>query len=117
MSGLLVFEPPGSVTPDATGHWVALRPVQGDASVDDAAENTSMFPGVGSAALENGEAKSFLRLDSVRGPFWLTGSELEAFLKRYHVWRVVRHRRRAGVSNDLPLPDDSGVDNVGPGLI
>jgi len=64
--GLLLYEAPGAVTPDAPGHWVAVRPMPG-ASPD-----------------------VFFRLDPVRGPFQISATELAALLGRYSAWRLVR---------------------------
>lgn len=66
--GLLIYEPPKTVSPDAPGHWVAIRQEK----------SGSEF------------AQSFWRLDPVRGPFRLSASELEQLLQRYQAWRVVR---------------------------
>eukprot|EP00930_Biecheleria_cincta_P039311 TRINITY_DN27033_c0_g1_i1.p1 TRINITY_DN27033_c0_g1~~TRINITY_DN27033_c0_g1_i1.p1 ORF type:complete len:566 (-),score=76.24 TRINITY_DN27033_c0_g1_i1:375-2072(-) len=61
--GLLIYEPPKAVSPDAPGHWVAIR---------------------------QESSQSFWRLDPVRGPFRLSASELEELVQRYQAWRVVR---------------------------
>jgi hypothetical protein len=66
--GLLVFEPAGSVTPDAPSHWCAIR--RGPDKDD----------------------QSFYRLDTVRGTYRLTYAELLAMVSRYPAWRVL-HRR------------------------
>merc|ERR1711945_67859 len=54
--GLLLFESPGSVTPDAHSHWVAIR-------------HSRSAQGV-----------FFFRLDPLRGPYSLTAHELSVLL-------------------------------------
>jgi len=79
--GLLVFEPPGTVSPDAPGHWVALRRRPASSS-----SSTSCTEGSPSA----GESSEYWRLDPVRGPFRLEATELQELLGRYRAWRVVQ---------------------------
>lgn len=74
MCGFLLYEPPGSVTEDAPGHWVAVR------------------------RLPDASPETFFRMDPVRGPFQLTASELATLLGRYRAWCVLRkgeHVQRA----------------------
>lgn len=153
--GLLAFEAPGCVSPDARGHWVALRvgvrpgPLPADAPVAGAAsaarEDVPQLPAEqlvepirgptplalpcgaeeeiagnmpaaaapetpprlgevagGPGHEEEGEEEEarFLRLDSVRGPFLLTGKELDVLAKRYKVWRLLRLASASGPAAD-----------------
>jgi len=84
---LLVFEPPGKVTPDSPGHWIAVR----KSSKPDGEEVSAEDPG------------SFVRLDPVRGAFKLTGKEMRQLLDRYRVWRVTitREGQRADADTDF----------------
>lgn len=68
--GLLIYEPPGHISPDAPGHWVALR-----RAADDGSE---------------ARFREFWRLDPVRGSFRLCAQEAHDLLRRYRAWRVVR---------------------------
>lgn len=68
--GLLLFESPGSVTPDAHSHWVAIR-------------HSRSAQGV-----------FFFRLDPLRGPYSLTAHELSVLLNRYRAWRIVHPNPR-----------------------
>lgn len=67
--GLVLFEPPGAVTQDSPGNWIALRRTQQTA---------------------DGSEGGFWRLDPVRGPFRLSAEETEALLSRYRAWRVIQ---------------------------
>lgn len=71
--GLLLFEAAGSVTPDAPGHWMAIR----------ACSSSHPLGADGAVAF---------RLDPVRGVYRLSGPELAELLVRYPAWRVVQHR-------------------------
>lgn len=73
--GLLVFEPPGQVSRDAPGHWVAVRHARGP-TMDE--QQTQQATG------------DFFRLDPVRGPFRLKQNDMATLLTRYRAWRVVR---------------------------
>jgi len=77
LRGLLLYEPPGSVSRDAPGHWVAIR----------------RLPEIPGTSVE-----SFFRLDPVRGPFQISATELVALLGRYRAWRVVR---KSASSSDM----------------
>jgi len=81
VQGLLMFEPAGSVTPDAPGHWMAIRP----------------WP---SSKISTGaDATAFFRLDPVRGVYWLTEAELAELTLRYPAWRLVKQRSGGMFSN------------------
>lgn len=85
--GLLLFEPPGCVTPDAPGHWVAVRCSPGG------------FTELPRHARAEPRRAGCVRLDPVRGPFRLTDSELLALLRRCPAWYVRKHA--AGVQHSL----------------
>jgi len=78
LQGFLFYEPPGVVTQDAPGHWVAVRRVPA--------------PGAG-----------FFRLDPVRGPFRLSDQELKLMLGRYQAWRVVQATRETRLARTAKL--------------
>lgn len=82
--GLLGFEQPGKVTPDAPGHWFALRPLA-----------RASLAGFGSLEAKRSvqeatvkEDELFQRLDPVRGIFILTSQETQDLLLRYTFWRI-----------------------------
>lgn len=83
--GLLLFEPPGAVSPDAPGHWVALRRHR---RRDHGAGLVAGRPSV--AATGAAKDAEYWRLDPVRGPFRLEASELTPLLGRYRAWRMVQ---------------------------
>jgi len=83
--GLLVYEAPGSVTPDAPGHWVAVRH---DKQMLEAKAQSGHFDKSKSGTSVN-EA-DFLRLDPVRGSFRMTGAEMADMLSRYCAWQLLR---------------------------
>lgn len=68
--GLLVFEPPCAVSPDAPGHWVAVK----------------LWPGI----------KAFYRLDTVRGTYRLTDAEFSELTSRYPCWQVLHRQASTG---------------------
>jgi len=78
LQGLLIYEPPGSVTEDAPGHWVAVRRVP---------------------APDEG----FFRLDPVRGPFRLSDQDLKDMLGRYRAWRVTQAGRETRMARTAQL--------------
>jgi len=109
--GLLAFEAPGHVSSDAQGHWIALRAIASRRMMPPVqlgnAEPAGVLPPSGGdfftslseeeiarsspRPCQPGEEEArFLRLDSVRGPFWLTTEELDALAKRYKAWRIMR---------------------------
>eukprot|EP00929_Paragymnodinium_shiwhaense_P118603 TRINITY_DN90513_c0_g1_i1.p1 TRINITY_DN90513_c0_g1~~TRINITY_DN90513_c0_g1_i1.p1 ORF type:complete len:573 (+),score=120.61 TRINITY_DN90513_c0_g1_i1:135-1853(+) len=61
---LLVYEPPGSVSADAPGHWFAVR-------------------------RETGDSNRWWRLDPVRGSYRLTTEEMREVMVRYRPFRMV----------------------------
>lgn len=77
--GLLLYEAPGVVTPDAPGHWVAVRRC----------------------------ADEVFRLDPVRGPFRLTSPELLALVRRYPTWRVIKGSVQLGEERTAKLAEAS----------
>jgi len=80
VKGLLVYETPGKASPDAAGHWFAVRTSsEGSASAAPAGRSDS-------------DAQSSVvgfRLDPVRGPYRLTAPDLAELLRRYRSWRLV----------------------------
>merc|ERR1712232_1263671 len=80
--GLLVYEPPGLVSPDAPGHWVAIRHLP----------QSHLVHSAGDVSLIAGDRKCW-RLDPVRGSYQLTMAELGDLVRRYRIWRVVRGQR------------------------
>eukprot|EP00405_Crypthecodinium_cohnii_P017194 CAMPEP_0206459486 /NCGR_PEP_ID=MMETSP0324_2-20121206/24200_1 /ASSEMBLY_ACC=CAM_ASM_000836 /TAXON_ID=2866 /ORGANISM="Crypthecodinium cohnii, Strain Seligo" /LENGTH=574 /DNA_ID=CAMNT_0053931037 /DNA_START=87 /DNA_END=1811 /DNA_ORIENTATION=- len=66
--GLLFFEAPGAVSPDASGNWFAVR------RFDE----------------EGAKEPQYWRLDPVRGPFLLTVAEFQELVKRYKSWALIR---------------------------
>jgi len=79
--GMLIYEPPGQVSPDAPGHWAAI---QKDRSSD-----------------------TFWRLDPLRGPFQLTAAELDVLTKRYQAWLMIRRSQQVRQERTAKLHSSS----------
>jgi len=77
LCGLLLYEPAGVVSEDASGHWFAIRCVS----------SVGVETNEGAVA---DDGPGFWRLDPVRGAFRLSHEELAELLMRYRSWFVLR---------------------------
>jgi len=88
--GLIVYETPGEVSLDATGHWFAVRTSDSEGS-----SSSSTAPTGRSDSSDAQTAVVGFRLDPVRGPYKLTAPDLAELLRRYRSWRLIGNDGRS----------------------